>query len=77
MNGYRKDDNTLNPGTIVGVDFDQPHSNYFQYECGNEIYAMRYNAVYQYVDTDHATYNATKFAFLRAPPLQIQSTRAE
>ena len=76
-NGYRKDDNTLNPGTIVGVDFDQPHSNYFQYECGNEIYAMRYNAVYQYVDTDHATYNATKFAFIRAPPLQIQSTRAE
>ena len=67
-NGYRKDDNTPNPGTIVGVDFDQPNSNYFQLECGNEIYAMRYDAVYQYVDMDHATYNATKFRLPLSAP---------
>ena len=67
-NGYRKDDNTLNPGTIVGVDFDQPHSNYFQLECGNEIYAMRYDAIFQYVDMDHATYNATKFRLPSSAP---------
>ena len=67
-NGYRNDDNTLNPSTIMGVDFDQPHSNYFQLECGNEIYAMRYDTIYQYVDMDHATYNATKFRLPLSAP---------
>ena len=39
-NGYNKDDKTLNVGTIVGVDFDAPQSNYFQLECVGKIYAM-------------------------------------
>ncbi len=45
-NGYDKDDETLNVGTIVGVDFDAPQSNYFQLECIGKIYAMQYDAVY-------------------------------
>ncbi|KAL3778369.1 hypothetical protein ACHAW5_008312 [Stephanodiscus triporus] len=40
----------------------------FQLECSNEIYAMRYDAVYQYVDMDHATYNATKFCLPLSAP---------
>ncbi len=59
--GYRRDDNTLNAGTIVGVDFDQPHSKYFQLECGDEIYAMRYDAVHEYVNMEHSTYDESKF----------------
>ncbi len=53
----------------MGVDFDQPHSNYFQLECGNEIYDMRYDAIYQYIDMDHATYNVTTFRL----PLSAQA----
>jgi hypothetical protein len=69
-NGYRKrkDDNTLNPGTIVGVDFDRPHLNYFQLKCGNEIYVMRYDTIYQYVDMDYATYNASTFCLPLSAP---------
>jgi hypothetical protein len=59
--GYKRDDDTLNAGTIVGVDFDQPNSKYLQLESGDKIYAMRYDAVYQYVDMDHANYDAAKF----------------
>ena len=66
--GYKRDDDTLNAGTIVGVDFDQPNSKYFQLECGDEIYAMRYDAVYQYVDTDHANYDAAKFRLPLSAP---------
>ena len=43
---YRRNEDTLNTGTIVGVNFDQPYSNYFQLECGSKIYAMRHNAVH-------------------------------
>ncbi len=66
--GYKRDDDTLNAGTIVGVDFDQPNSKYFQLECGDEIYAMRYDAVYQYVDTDHTNYDAAKFCLPLSAP---------
>ncbi len=52
-NGYKKDDATMNAGTIVGVDFDAPLSNYFQLKCDGEIYAMRYDAVYLYADVNH------------------------
>ena len=54
--GYKKDDETMNAGTIVGVDFDAPRSNYFQPECVGEIYAMRYDAVYLYADVNHVDY---------------------
>ena len=36
-----------------GVDFDTPWLNYFHSECGGEIYAMRYDAVYLYADVEH------------------------
>ncbi|KAL3798585.1 hypothetical protein ACHAW5_000575 [Stephanodiscus triporus] len=49
-NGYKQDDKTLNAGTIVGVYFDAPQSNNFQFECAGEIYAMQYDAVYLYAD---------------------------
>ena len=55
-NGYNKDNKTLNVGTIVGVDFDAPQSNYFQLECTGEIYAMRYDTIYLYADVNHANY---------------------
>jgi hypothetical protein len=55
-NGYNKDDETLNVGTIVGVDFDTPQSNYFQLECVGKIYTMQYDAVYLYADINHANY---------------------
>jgi hypothetical protein len=54
--GYKKDDEAMNAGTIVGVDFDAPWSNYFQLECVGEIYAMQYDAVYFYVDINHVDY---------------------
>jgi hypothetical protein len=54
--GYKKDDETINASTIVGVDFDAPRSNYFQLECVGEIYAMRYDAVYLYADVNHVAY---------------------
>ncbi len=53
---HKKDDEILNAGTIVGVDFDAPWSNYFQLECVGNIYAMRYDAVYLYVDVNHVDY---------------------
>ena len=68
LEGYRRDNNTLNAGTIVGVDFDQPHSKYFQPKCGNEIYAMRNDAVHEYVDADHMTYDTMKFCLLLNAP---------
>ena len=43
----------MNVGTIVGVDFNAPRSNYFQHECVGEIYAMRYYIVYLYPDVNH------------------------
>ena len=55
--GYKKDDATMNAGTIVGVDFDAPRSNYFQLKCVDEIYAMRYDAVYLYADVNHVDYD--------------------
>jgi hypothetical protein len=59
--GYKRDANTLNTSTIVGIDFDQPNSKYFKLKCSDKIYAMRYDAIYQYVNTDHASYDAAKF----------------
>ena len=73
--GYKRDDDTLNAGTIVGVDFHQPNSKYFQLECGDEIYAMRYDAVYQYVDTDHASYDAAKFRLPLSAPANPEHER--
>ena len=55
-NGYNKNNKTLNVGTIVGVNFDAPQSNYFQLECVGEIYVMQYDAVYLYADVNHANY---------------------
>jgi hypothetical protein len=54
--GYKKDKETMNAGTIVGVDFDAPRSNYFQHECVGKIYAMRYDGVYLYTDVNHVDY---------------------
>ena len=67
--GYKRDDDTLNAGTIVGVDFDQPNLKYFQLECCDKICTMRYNAVYQYVYKDsHANYDAAKFCLPLSAP---------
>jgi hypothetical protein len=59
--GYKRDNETLNPGTIVGVNFNAAHSKYFQLKCAGKIYAMRYDAVYLYAYTDHANYDVMKF----------------
>ncbi len=67
--GYRRDNNMLNAGAIVGVDFNQPNSTYFQIKCAGKIYAIRYDAVYLDVDLDHASNNAILFCFpIVAPP---------
>ena len=66
--GYRRDNDTLNAGAIVGVDFNQPNSTYFQLKCAGKIYAMHYNAVHLYTDLDHASYNAIKFCLPMVAP---------
>ncbi len=38
--GYKKDNETMNAGIIVGEDFNAPWSNHFQLKCVGEIYAM-------------------------------------
>ena len=54
--GYKKDDETMNAGTIISIDFDAPWLNYFQLACVGKIYAMRYDAVYLYADGNHVDY---------------------
>jgi hypothetical protein len=65
---YRRDDNTLDVGAIIGVDFNQPSLTYFQLKCAGKIYAMHYNAVHLYTDLDHASYNAIKFCLPMVAP---------
>jgi hypothetical protein len=59
--GYKRESKTLNPGTIVGIDFNAAYLKYFQLECTGKIYAMHYDVVYLYSDTDHANYDVMKF----------------
>ena len=59
--GYKRDDQTLNSATIVGVNFTAAHSTYFQLKCTGEIYAMHYDVVYFYANLDHANYDFLKF----------------
>jgi hypothetical protein len=66
--GYRRDNDTLNGGTIVGVVFNQPNSTCFQLECAGKIYLMRYDAVYLFADLDHASYEAIKFRLPMVAP---------
>jgi hypothetical protein len=67
--GYKRDGNRLNAGTIVGKDFNQPHSNYFQLKCVGDIYyAMQYDAVYLYADLNHANYDVMKFCLPMVAP---------
>jgi hypothetical protein len=62
-------DESLNEGTIIGVDFSAAKLNYFQLELAKEkgaIYAMQYDAVHLYADVEHR--NFRKFRLPRDAP---------
>ncbi len=62
-------DESLNEGTIVGVDFSAATLNYFPLELAKEkgaIYAMRYDAVHLYADVEHRDFR--KFRLPRDAP---------
>ena len=68
--GYKKDDDRLNAGTIVSVDFDAPQLNYFQLECIGEIYSMcNMMRSTSYADAEHADYD--KFMLPRIAPANL------
>ena len=53
--GYEGDE-SLNEGSIIGVNFSAAKLKYFQLELTKEkgaIYAMRYDAVHLYADVEH------------------------
>jgi hypothetical protein len=66
--GYRRDDDMLNAGAIVGVDFNQPNLTYFQLKCAGKTYTMHYDAVYLFADLDHASYDAINFRLSMVAP---------
>ena len=66
--GYDGDD-SLNKGTIVGVDFNTAKLNYFHLELTKEkgaYYAMQYDAIHLYADVDHRDFR--KFRLPRDAP---------
>ena len=61
------DDDGLWPGTIVDLDFDDPASRMFIFQCDgdSERYNMRYDAVLHYADESHS--NFYKYHLPEAP----------
>ena len=71
---YKRDNETLNAGTMVGISFNAANLMYFKLECAGKIYAMQYDAVYLYADLEHGNYNVMKFRLPGLPP-ETQQTR--
>ena len=48
-----RDDDTLNDGTIVSIDFSKPNECFYQVDVDGHIYSMPYRSVFLYTNEEH------------------------